>query len=363
MDTLETRYEEQLIGKQKKLTELITPFANEISIVKSIPEGYRMRAEFRIWHDGVDTYHIMFDKETKTRYRVDALPAACDIINNAMQSVIKFIKRYENLRNKLFQIDYLASTTGQLVISLIYHKPLENKWEKDAEAMRQALSTIGQISIIGRAKKQKLVLGNEYVVEMLTIDSQEYVFKQIENSFTQPNAYINVKMIEWTLDNISQNNGDLLELYCGAGNFSVPLSKRFNRVLGTEISKTSVNAAQYNIAENRITNLTIARLSSEEFTEAYEQTREFYRLKDIPLSDYHFTTVLVDPPRAGLDAETLKLISKFDTIIYVSCNPITLADNLRTLSLTHRVAKAALFDQFPFTEHIESGVILQRLSN
>ena len=61
-----------------------------------------------------------------------------------------------------------------------------------------------------------------------------------------------------------------------------------------------------------------------------------------------------------MDADTLRLLQEFENIIYVSCNPETLHANLATLTQTHRIERAALFDQFPFTPHIESGVLLRR---
>ena len=133
-------------------------------------------------------------------------------------------------------------------------------------------------------------------------------------------------------------------------------------MLATEVSKTSVYAAQWNIEANQRDNIKIARLSAEEFTEAYTQSREFRRLQEqgISLKDYDFSTIFVDPPRAGVDDETLKLVSQFDNIIYISCNPETLRANLDTLCQTHTVERAALFDQFPFTHHIESGVYLKK---
>jgi tRNA (uracil-5-)-methyltransferase len=70
--------------------------------------------------------------------------------------------------------------------------------------------------------------------------------------------------------------------------------------------------------------------------------------------------VLVDPPRAGLDEGTTGLISDMEHIIYISCNPETLARDLEQLTQTHTVTLAAIFDQFPHTSHIECGVFLQR---
>ncbi|MFC4701716.1 tRNA (uridine(54)-C5)-methyltransferase TrmA [Glaciecola siphonariae] len=365
MTTFDNKYALQLAEKKQRLTDLLLPFTQQnLEVFESPPQNYRMRAEFRIWHEGERSFHIMFDKESKSKYEVEYLPAACQLINDAMKDTIALVCEQPLLRAKLFQIDYLASTTNELVISLIYHKQLDSSWEDAAQALKQALSHLGTINIIGRAKKQKVVIGEDYVIEKLRLEAQEtakdYIFKQVENSFTQPNANINVKMLNWTLGRLRGSEGDLLELYCGAGNFSIPLASIFRRVFATEISKSSVNAAQYNIDANAVSNVVIARLSSEEFTEAYKGARAFFRLKDIELHNYQFSTVLVDPPRAGLDADTLKLISQFKRIVYISCNPNTLANNLVTLSETHHVEHAALFDQFPFTEHIETGVVLKK---
>ncbi len=90
------------------------------------------------------------------------------------------------------------------------------------------------------------------------------------------------------------------------------------------------------------------------------KVREFTRLKGIDLDTYDFSTVLVDPPRAGLDEGTIGLISGIDHIIYISCNPETLARDLEILSQTHQIENAAIFDQFPHTKHIESGVFLKK---
>ncbi|MFT5997402.1 MAG: tRNA (uracil-5-)-methyltransferase [Glaciecola sp.] len=354
-------YEEQFIAKKQCLTTLIEPFyTDNIDAFQSPEKHYRMRAEFRIWHQGADTYHIMFDQTTKEQYKVNTLPSACSLINDAMQIAIALIINSPVLRVKLFQIDYLATTTNEIVISLLYHKKLSDEWSQHANLLINELLHLGNINLIGRARKQKVVVGNDFVTEKLVIKNNLYSFKQIENSFTQPNAAINIKMIEWVIDNIEQPDTDLLELYCGAGNFSIPLSHYFKKVLATEISKTSVNAAQLNIKANNIDNLVIARLSSEEFVEAYNKMRAFNRLANIDLDSYNFTTVLVDPPRAGLDDTTLDLISRFDTIIYISCNPTTLISNVAKLAPTHKPIKVALFDQFPFTHHMESGVIMQK---
>ncbi|RYZ86388.1 MAG: tRNA (uridine(54)-C5)-methyltransferase TrmA, partial [Moraxellaceae bacterium] len=122
----------------------------------------------------------------------------------------------------------------------------------------------------------------------------------------------------------------------------------------------SVADAQINMVYNNIENITLARMSSEELTQALNGVRAFRRLEGVTLGDYSFDCVFVDPPRAGLDAATLNFISQFPYIIYISCNHHTLSDNLLQLSQSHTVTDAALFDQFPFTDHIEVGVVLKR---
>lgn len=358
---LSEKYQRQLDEKTTRVKQLLSTFyESTIDIYASQPSNFRMRAEFRMWHDGPDTYHIMFDKVNKEQYRVDQLAAASKVINSGMQIMTDAFAGNEVLRRKLFQVDYLSTLTEELLVTMIYHKQLDDEWEAEIHQLKAAFPKHFNVNFIGRSKKQKVMLDNDFVIEKLSIKDRTYQFKQIENSFTQPNAKVNCSMIEWAMAQVNDNSRDLLELYCGSGNFSVPLASCFKSVLATEISKTSVNAAQFNIAANKIDNLDIVRLSSEEFVEAMTGVREFNRLKGLNLNDYDFSTVLVDPPRAGIDDKTIALIQRFDNIIYISCNPLTLADNLQELSKTHKVKRAALFDQFPFTEHIESGVYLER---
>ena len=122
-------------------------------------------------------------------------------------------------------------------------------------------------------------------------------------------------------------------------------------------------AAQWNIEKNNSDNIQVARLSAEEFTQAYNAERDFRRLEqaNINIQSNDFDTVFVDPPRAGIDDDTLKLLQGFERIIYISCNPDTLHDNLKTLAQTHKISKFAMFDQFPYTHHVESGVLLEKI--
>lgn len=318
---------------------------------------YRMRAEFRIWHDEERLNYVMFKKESpKEPVEIHDFPIASKIITELMPRLRDKLQMNEELRRKLFQVEFLSTTTGDMLVSLLYHKRLDENWSIEAAKLSGELN----IKIIGRARKQKFVIGDDFVTEKLTIDKHEYKYRQFENAFTQPNAAINVEMINWALSCCDNIGGDLLELYCGNGNFTIPLAAKFNKVLATEISKSSVAAANHNCQENSVENITMLRMSSEEFTSAWNKEREYRRLKDIDLDSFDLKTILVDPPRAGLDNDTLKLAQRFDNILYISCNPQTLADNLAILSKSHTIVKTAFFDQFPYTQHLESGVLLQR---
>ena len=171
-----------------------------------------------------------------------------------------------------------------------------------------------------------------------------------------------MQMLTWATDCTSTSRGDLLELYCGNGNFSLALAKNFDRVLATELAKSSVKAARYNIEANHSDNVQIVRLSAEEVAQAMDGLREFRRLRNasVDLKTYDFQTVFVDPPRSGMDTESCAMVQRFDRIVYISCNPVTLKANLESLYQTHSVSRFALFDQFPYTDHIEAGVLLER---
>ncbi|CUA85347.1 tRNA (uridine(54)-C5)-methyltransferase TrmA [Pseudidiomarina woesei] len=358
-------YTRQLDEKAQTLTAMLAPFYNDTLAVFASPEEfYRMRAEFRVWHDGDDLYYIMFDPETREKIRIESFPVASRLINQLMPAVLDFIRTRPELRQKLFQVEFLTSTTNEALISMLYHRQLDAEWGASAQELRQFLSQFGSIDIIGRARKQKICLDKDWITETLIIEGKKFQFQQVENSFTQPNAAVNQHMISWALaataDNAANRSKDLLELYCGNGNFSLPLAQNFRQVLATEISKTSVNSARYNCELNGIDNVTLVRMSAEDFSLVMAGEKESRRAEEANLSSFDCKTVLVDPPRAGLDDDTIELVRQYETIVYISCNPETLVDNLKSLQRTHEVIQAALFDQFPYTHHMEAGVLLKR---
>jgi len=356
-------YNEQLdIKIQKEKKRFLDMYDGFVDVIKSDDGAFRNRAEFRIWkifnEDNTFKLHYAMNDINKKALVIESCSIVNDSIQTIMPKLLDELKQIDSLNFKLFTCEFLTSTTNDILVTLIYHKKLDESWEKDIKSIETKLG----IKIIGRSRKQKIIVSDDCINEQLKINNNTFDIKYKEGGFTQPNQKVNIKMIEWVLDNI-QAKDDLCELYCGGGNFTLPLSKEFDNVLATEISKTSIRSAKINCELNNIENIKFIRMSSEEFVEARNGVREFRRmqLECVKLEDYNFSTIFVDPPRAGLDETTRELSSQFNQIIYISCNPETLKRDLDELTKTHTIQKMAYFDQFAYSNHIESGVILQKI--
>ena len=351
-------YDAQLAEKAARLVELLAPFdAPAPDVFDSPREHYRLRTEFRLWREDGQRHYAMFEQGDKhTPILIDSFPIASRRINELMPQLKAAWQASETLSFKLFQVEFLTTLSGDALITLAYHRPLNDAWQTEAEQLAEKLG----VSIVGRSKGKRIVIGRDYVTERLTVAGRTFSYRQPEGAFTQPNGDVCQKMLNWAYDVLGERNDDLLELYCGNGNFTLPLATRVPKVLATEISKSSVNAALANLDDNGIDNVSLVRLSAEELTQALNEVRPFRRLAGIDLKSYSFGSVFVDPPRAGMDPDTCELTRRFERILYISCNPETLAANIAQLHDTHRIERCALFDQFPYTHHMESGVLLVR---
>lgn len=361
---LDKRYSDH--NYQQQLDQKVTRFQQELSrfgdypilIHPSKPLNFRMRAEFRIWHENGAAHYAMHKSGEKKPYIITGFPIGGPLITALMSPLLEAINASHIISHRLFSVEFLTTDSGQSLVTLIYHKPLNDTWQTEAEVLQAQLS----VYIIGRSRKQKRVLTQDFVTESILVGGREYRYQQVESGFTQPNVSINANMLTWASACCADDNqnADLLELYCGNGNFTVVLAQHFKNILATEVSKVSVASAETNFSLNDIDNITVVRLSSEEITQALNGDRPFRRLRNINLSAFNFSTVFVDPPRSGLDSGTEDLVARFDKILYVSCNPTTLINNLSALCKTHDIVNVAAFDQFPWTDHLETGVFLVR---
>ena len=345
-----------LVQKRVKPYNFPTP-----EVFSSNTLGYRMRVEFRIWHQDNEINYVMFAPDSSRKpLPVISFPIASKTIQRLMPVLLEHIKNNKLLRKKLFQVEFLSTSNGDCLVTLIYHKLLEADWLKVATELAKDLDMF----IVGRCRGKQLVVGREYVTEHFVISGDKFSYRQYEQTFTQPNYQINQKMITWA-DKVTRDSyGDLIELYCGIGNFTLPISRNFDHVIATEVSKRSVRAAKENIAANDISNIDVVRMSASETAEALAGRRNFRRLSALQksLTEYKLNTLLVDPPRSGLDPDSIKLASNFDRVIYFSCSLDSFNSDIETLNKTHVSRHFAIFDQFPTTEHVEIGVVLSKLT-
>lgn len=351
-------YPALLADKLAQFNLAFAPFgAVPPTVVASEPLHYRLRAEFRIFHDGPRIDYAMFAAANPKRpVTIDSFPVADESICALMPRLLALLQGSNTLKDGLFQVNFLATLSGELIVTLIYHHLLGKRWEAAAQSLAAEL----EVQLIGRSKGQKIVLARDWLLERFELNGRQLSYQQIEGSFTQPNGGVNRQMLAWACQQAEKLAGDLLELYCGNGNFTVALAPLFERVLATEVSKSSVQAARFNLAANGLDNVAVVRLSSEEISAAFAGSQTFRELQDIDLAQYRFSTLFVDPPRSGLDAQTLTLARGFEHILYISCNLQTLHDNVASLQSSHAITAAAVFDQFPYTHHLECGLLLTR---
>ncbi|WP_169767428.1 tRNA (uridine(54)-C5)-methyltransferase TrmA, partial [Campylobacter curvus] len=270
-----------------------------------------------------------------------------------MPRLLEELGASNELKSKIFGVEFISASELCAVV-LLYHKRLDGL----EVAFSELAKRLG-VKIIARSRGQKISSDERELCDSFEINGLRYALNFGDSAFIQPNKGVNEKMISWAM-NAVQNAEDMLEMYCGHGNFTIPLAGKFRRVLATEISKSSITNALKNCEQNGIGNIKFLRMSAEELMSAFGGEREFRRLEGVNLADFAFSHVLVDPPRAGLETSVINFIKNYENIIYISCNPQTLYENLKELSLTHKATKFAMFDQFANTNHIECGVVLKK---
>lgn len=177
-------------------------------------------------------------------------------------------------------------------------------------------------------------------------------FKFHPNDFTQVNATLNRLMIARALELLDLKNTDtVLDLFCGLGNFSLPIAKFCSKVVGVEGSKTMVERAYMNAQLNGITN-------AEFFAANLDDANEVQQV-----ANHSFNKVLIDPPRSGA-YELVKQIDSInpERIVYVSCNPVTLARDTDILvnQKGYILKSTGVMDMFPHTAHVESIALFEK---
>mgnify|MGYP001161291328 CR=1 FL=1 len=329
----------------KTSIELKEYYKNNILVNLSPPSGYRSRCEFGYKNN----FYTMVSGNERIFLRRFDMPVIA--IQNIMEPLLDHLKKNKILDQKLFQINFRA-VKNEVLVTLIYHKELDQDWHDRAIDAANKL----KVNIIGRSRKQ-LVATNHCELEERVEIMNPFLLYQDDKTFYQPNKYLMPKMIDFAISLIDDPQ-DLLELYCGCGTFTIPMSNYFRKIFATENNRKSVYYLNKAINNNKVTNIFNARISDIELNEAFNG-RKFTRMKDIELKDYNFSHVLVDPPRSGLNENVVNMLNNFKNIIYISCNPITFKRDLNNLT-NYKIYKMQMFDQFANTQHLELIALLTR---
>ena len=335
------------MNKFTKAASLISKhYKGAIKINLSPAYGYRSRCEFGYRN----SFYTMYDRSGNIQY-LEVFNIARPAIQDLMPKLRNNINHSKFLNHKLFQVNFRANSVDRILVTLIFHRKLNNEMKEEA----QKFSNQFKIDINLRSKKDIYSTGDELLVDDININN--ILLYQTDQSFYQPNHFHMPEMVKKTLSFINEPE-DLLELYCGSGTFTLPLSYKFNRVFATENNRQSIKCLKKSIDKLSINNINFARLSAEEVSEAFNG-RVFRRMNKNNINIYKFSHVLVDPPRSGLNDEVIEIIKKFKNIIYVSCNYETYIRDIKKLNKFY-LKHIEIYDQFPNTEHLEIVSLLSK---
>lgn len=178
----------------------------------------------------------------------------------------------------------------------------------------------------------------------------DYKFKISPLSFYQVNPVQTEILYNTAINFLNDENDDFaLDLYCGIGTIGIFASKYFKKVYGIEIVKQAIEDAKYNAEINNIDNI-----------EFFAGDVEKILPKIIEKDNIKPNVVFVDPPRKGLDKKTINLLKELQPskIIYISCNPATLARDISLLEEKYDIGEVQPVDMFPYTSHVECCALL-----
>lgn len=313
-DLLHMSYEEQLKYKENKVKEIIKKFSGlecVNSIVGSIQFNYRNKVTLHV-KNGVIGY---YKENSNEIISIDK----CLLVDERINILIDEIKNLNlNGINKI-----VIRVTNNESMAIFYGDINSN------------INLRADTIIIN----SKVTKGNGYIEE--NIGDLKFIISP--TSFFQVNNVGMINIYNKVLDYV--DGGNILDLYCGTGTIGIYVSKKADKVLGVEINEEAIKDALLNKKINNINNVDF--ISGDVGTV-------------LSKNKFKFDIVIVDPPRAGLDNNSINNIIKINPkkIIYVSCDPVTLARDLNILKEYYDVLEITPFDMFSNTYHVECVCLL-----
>lgn len=293
-----------------------------------------------------------------------------DKVNQDVANVVLEIVKRNNIKpyneeNRSGNIRHIiirrGKQTNEIMVILVCNESKKNEiFEEDL--VKALIGKYPQIKSIVKNindKNTNVIMGdkniNLYGEGYITDKLNNYVFKISPHSFYQVNPVQTVKLYNTAINLANLNKDDIvLDLYCGIGTISIFLARHVKKVIGIEIIEDAIKDAKENAKINNIENIDFYAGDVENLLPEILKDE-----KNIP------SVVFVDPPRRGLDSNTIYNIKKIEPkkVIYVSCNPATLARDIALLEEKYEVRKVQPVDMFCGTSHVECITTLEIKQN
>lgn len=331
----------QQSSKSTALARLMKHEVNEI--ISGQPWGYRRRARLSLSYEPKTQKLAMGFRKAASNDIVDV--KQCPVLVPHLEALLPHLRNcLSDLQGAraLGHVELVLADNGPLMV-LRHTAPLSaqdrEKLERFSHSHELTLFLAPQSEILER------VSGDDpwYLSDGLRLTFSPRDFIQVNDGVNQQMV---AKAIEW-LD--VQPDDRVLDLFCGMGNFTLPLAQRAASVVGVEGVNALVEKGQQNARHNTLENVTFFHENLEE-----DVTQQ-------PWAKHGFDKILLDPARAGASGvmqHIIKLAPK--RVVYVSCNPATLArDSEALLSAGYQIQRLAMLDMFPHTGHLESMVLFQ----
>ena len=327
-DLRHIKYEDTLKFKEDKGKEVINKFTGlDIKInpiIKTNPYNYRNKVSFKV--DEVIGY---YKKKTNDIIKIEK----CLLLDERINIILEKISKID-LKNVINIIIRSSKNTNDIMIIF------EVKGNFDLANISD-LKEVSSI-IVKENNTYKTIYKLDNIYEKL----DDLTFIISPESFFQVNTEGCLKLYNKVKEVLDLNENDnVLDLFCGTGTIGIYLSKYVKKVIGVEINKYAVLDANKNKELNKINNI--------EFI-CEDVNKIIDKFKDIDV-------VVVDPPRSGLDKNMIDSLIKINPkqIAYVSCDPITLARDLKILSEEYEIKEITPVDMFPYTCHVECVCLLK----
>lgn len=363
---LATPYKEQLARKQKMVEDLLRPYGKVEPILgMKQPEHYRHKVHAVYAYDkrrGV--YHGNYEEKTHRVVPVESClleNEKADAIFCTIDELAKSFKiraydedtGYGLLRHVLIRVGH---ATGQILVVLVLGSPILPSKNNFVKALCKRHSEITSIVLNVNDKATSMVLGEkEHVLYGKGYIEDEicgYTFRISPKSFYQVNPAQTEVLYRKAMEYAALTGKEtVLDAYCGTGTIGIAASSKAGKVIGVELNKDAVRDAVINAKTNGVKNIQFYQKDAGQFAIRLAESGE------------KVDVVLMDPPRSGSDETFLSCIAKLspNRIVYISCNPETLARDLGYLKkLGYRMNKATPVDLFPYTGHVETVVLLSR---